>query len=718
MMRTRATLLLLPFLLVVAACGSEGTSGPVIPPPEEGYAFTYTPPAGAPAIQSMTVRGTFNDWGQTAMTLQSNGTWRVVIPLATGSYQYKFFINGQWPQDMCYDETWGAAEHDYWIDPTAEGCEDDGNGGQNAVLLIGQVAGIGFTHAAELPVYVSEAGGRLSLRFRAQAGRVLGASVVANNQTYPMHLQLRHGSQETWRVSVPVAVTSYRFTVMSSSGAEDFGPFSVPAERFRAVPWVGSSIGYQVFPERFWNGETANDTFTTTTDAWNFLDPDFRGMPPVLTDEWNGPILDNHCCGQYFGGDLQGVESRLSHLESLGVSLIYFNPLFAAGSAHGYDAFDHMQVAPEFGGEPALSALLTAARGRGMRLMWDFVPNHVGVGHFAFQDAVQNGPASPYWNWFYFKVPASQVEVGNPAHYDGWWGNGTLPELNTSNSAVMTYLLDVTRHWADFGFDGIRVDVVESIRNPQQFFPAFRLAARDANPDVYLVGEVWTRSPQWLQGDMFDSLMNYALGLDVIRRVVTGALTGAAAAREMALLYAEYPEASTAMQFNIISSHDTSRLLTLLGGGSLNGTPSAIALARQRLASAMLYALPGVPVTFQGDECAFLGSQSNHDEHRYPVQWQACDPGVLAHYQQLGNLKEDVAALHSPVIRQPTGEGSVLSFARGEPGAGELLAIFNTGAQSASYALPSGSWADLVSGETLSGSAPLAAYGWRYLELR
>ncbi|MGH7446020.1 MAG: glycoside hydrolase family 13 protein, partial [Longimicrobiales bacterium] len=373
----------------------------------------------------------------------------------------------------------------------------------------------------------------------------------------------------------------------------------------------------------------------------DFLHPSFRHPEPVLS-AWDAAMGSHHCCHQYFGGDLQGVADRLDHLEALGVTLIYLNPIFRAGSAHGYDTFDYMEIAPSFGDAQTLTSLLASARGRGMRMMWDFVPNHVGVGHWAFQDAVQKGTASAYWDWFRFKVPAGQIQVGNGQHYDGWWGIGSLPELNTPDAEVHAHLMEVARHWTEFGFDGIRVDVPESVRNPRQFFPALRQAAKAVDPEVYLIGEVWGRSPIWLEGDEFDSLMNYALGLEVLRRLAIGEISAAAAAREMTLLYSEYPEASTAMQFNIISSHDTSRLLTLLGGGARGMTPGAVPLARQRFASAMLYALPGVPVTFQGDECAFLGAVGNLDEHRYPMQWQDCDAAMVAHYTRLAELKRDL----------------------------------------------------------------------------
>jgi cyclomaltodextrinase / maltogenic alpha-amylase / neopullulanase len=258
--------------------------------------------------------------------------------------------------------------------------------------------------------------------------------------------------------------------------------------------------------------------------------------------------------------------------------------------------------------------------------------------------------------------------------------------------------------------------VPESIRNRSQFFPAFRQAAKSENPQVYLVGEVWGRSPDWLQGNEFDALMNYAAGLDVIRDFVNGARSAGAAVHHLALLYAEYPEAATAMLFNIISSHDTSRLLTLLQGGSLGATAPPSALASQRLASAMLYALPGIPITFQGDECAFLGTAGNYrDEHRYPMQWQNCDGVMLAHYRQLGELRHRLPALRSPVIRSLAADGHVVTFLRGEPGAGEVLALFNGGLDARTVQLPAGNWSDAANAAAVSGTASVAGRGWRLL---
>jgi cyclomaltodextrinase / maltogenic alpha-amylase / neopullulanase len=683
----------------------------------DGHLFRYAPPAGAPAVVSVSLRGSFNGWGETPMAQLPDGSWRVHVPLGDGRHQYKFFINGDWPADMCFDQTWGHAAHDYWIDPDADGCDPDGHGGQNAYVQVGEV-GLGFVHQPTSPAHVSAADGRVSIRFTVTAGRMASAVVTVGADTFPAHLQLRQGSQEIWRALVPEGSTAYGVTATASTGTESFGPYGVPGTLFRAVPWVGEAVGYQIFPERFWNGDRSNDEHGPATDAYHYLHPSFRYGPPILTEAWNGPMEHNHCCHQYFGGDLQGVAEKLDHLDALGVSLVYLNPIFTSGSAHGYDTYDYFEIAPNFGDEQTVRDLLGAARGRGMRLMWDFVPNHVGVGHWAFQHAVQHGDTSAYWNWFYFRVPHTEIQVGNNTHYDGWWGVGELPELNTAHAAVHAHLMEATRYWTEVGFDGIRVDVPESIRNRAQFFPAFRQAAKAVNPDVYLVGEVWGRNPGWLRGDEFDSLMNYAIGLDVIRMFALGWMTAGTAAQDMTRLYADYPEAATAMQFNIISSHDTSRLLTLLGGGTMGMTPSAIALGRQRLASALLYALPGVPITFQGDECAFLGVAGSGDQHRYPFQWDACDLAMLSHYRGLGELKRNLPALRSAAIRVPAATGSVLSFYRGEPGVGEVLALFNGANESRTVALPAGNWADAATGQAVNGSADLGPLGWLYLERR
>ena len=710
-----------PLLLVLAlaagpACNGEDPAVPDNddPPAQDGYAFTYTSPAQAPDILSISVAGSFNNWTALPMARQGGNTFEVKTPLEDGSYQYKFIIDGEWVNDMCFDETWGHPDQGYVVDPDADGCVGDGYEGQNAVVTVGEAA-LSFNHRATNPALVSVADGRLSIRFTARHGQVVSARAVAGGDTVDMHRQLQVGLDDVWRASLPESVTGYSFLIERPDTTIERGPYDTPANLFRSVGWVEDAVGYQIFPERFWNGDPSNDSAAVQNEEYHYRDPALGGAEPVLTEQWDGPMLESHCCHQYFGGDLQGILDRLDYLDGLGATVLYLNPIFLSGSAHGYDTFDYFQVAPNFGDSTLLRTLVDQAHARGMRIIWDYVPNHVGIGHWAFQDAVTSGEASDYWDWFEFYVPADSIQVGNGEHYEGWWGLGSLPELQTTNPDVMAHLMTVVEHWTEFGLDGIRVDVPGDIENRQEFFTTFRQTAKGLDPETYLVGEIWSRDPNWLKGDEFDALMNYAIGQEVVEQFARGDIPGVVAGRRMAELYAEYPEAATAMLFNLVASHDTGRLLTKLGGGDLGQTPSPTALARQRLASALLFAVPGMPVTWQGDECAFLGRSEGRHSARYPVQWSECDTGMQDHYTELAGLKRSIPALATGTIRSYATSDAILSFYRGEPGPGELLAVFNNRSMSSSLPLPAGSWTDAVSGASVSGSMAVDGFGWRYL---
>jgi hypothetical protein len=304
---------------------------------------------------------------------------------------------------------------------------------------------IEFRHSTSDPAYVSVADGRLSVRFGARAGRVRRALLVSGSDTLEMHLQLNNGLTDTWRVAADRGLSSYSLLIETTDSTETHGPYTPPVQPFQAVEWVASAVGYQIFPERFWNGDRSNDTLALGSDEYDFQHSAVRGTPPVVTSDWSGPVGGSHCCHQYFGGDLQGIIDRLGDLDARGVTVLYLNPIFSSGSAHGYDTFDYLEVAANFGDSTVLRALLDQAHARGMRVIWDYVPNHVGIGHWAFQDAIERGETSDYWDWFRFRVPADSVQAGNGAHYDGWWGIGSLPELQTVNSEVMDHLLEVAR---------------------------------------------------------------------------------------------------------------------------------------------------------------------------------------------------------------------------------------------------------------------------------
>ena len=687
--------------------------------------FRYTPPPGL-EVHSVSLRGSFNNWGETPMKKQPDGSWAVTLDLDPGEYAYKFFINKQWPHDMCDDPTFGNP----MVDPQADGCSDDGFGGQNAVRVVeapvqkasGPVE-LAFEHDPARAQFLSVADDRLALRFAATAGSVAKAEVLAGAKKYPMRRQLEAKGREYWRASLPDAPTRYRIHVFQTDGREaTFGPFEYSGNAFCGLDWVGERVGYQIFPERFFNGEPANDALALASDEYNFnakwrrLDPDNK---PFLSP-WNGPVTPQLCCHQYFGGDLAGIIRKLDYLTRQGVGLVYLNPVFDSGSAHGYDTHDYLKVSPKFGDKSDLHVFLDGAHARGIKVLFDFVPNHTGLGFWAFRDVVKRGPNSPYWNWYFIKK--WPFEPGDETAYECWWNIGSLPKLNTGNPAVRRYLLEIAKYWIRFGFDGVRVDVPGDLINAHAFFKEMRAELKKINPEAYLVAEIWQADPSWLAGDEFDSLMNYALGRGAILKYAKGKpaafASGKRALREMSQVYAVFPEASMDMGFNLIDSHDTSRLLTDLGGGKFGQHPTAEGLSRQRLATAILYALPGVPVHFQGDECAFLGEKDPYDKERYPLQWQQCDTRMQAFYRELAALKAQLPAFDTAVWRAYLGEGPLLGFFRGYPGAGEVLALFNNSVDPQTAQLPPGAWQDVKTHRTYRGKVPLEALGWRYLRRR
>lgn len=582
---------------------------------------------------------------------------------------------------------------------------------------------LGFEHEPLQPQFASVALGRLIVRFAANEGSVARAAVRVADQAYPMHPQLLLGSNRIWRASLPASVRDYSIWVQPAVGAEEiFGPFVLENPPV-GLDWVAGSVGYQVFPERFWNGDPTNDAATLANDEYNFnqlWNRNPQAARPFLSG-WSDRPAGDHCCHQYFGGDLEGFIQKLPHLVGLGVSLVYFNPLFEAGSAHGYDTHDYYQVAAKFGGERALRRALDLARQRGIRVIFDFVPNHTGIGFFAFQDVIKNGEKSPYYNWYFIKkwpfIP------GDANSYEAWGGFGSLPRLNTANPEVRQYLYKVAAHWIGFGFDGLRVDVANEILGPETFFPELRQAVRAVNPQAYLVAEIWGRDASWLQGDQFDSLMNYAIGRDILLRYARGGslalYNGRRAQNELSRVYLEYSEAAASMGFNLIDSHDTARMLSELGGGGLFDTPGEQARARQKLAVGLLYALPGVPFYFQGNECAFTGEKPGappYELYRYPMQWDRCDPATLAWFQKLGQLRRQIPALNQSAFRVYAGEGGLLAFWRGEPGPNEVLVVAQNQPALIALALPEGTWRDLWTGESVAERVVLDGIGFRYLQ--
>ncbi|MGL4373736.1 MAG: glycoside hydrolase family 13 protein, partial [Turicibacter sp.] len=270
-------------------------------------------------------------------------------------------------------------------------------------------------------------------------------------------------------------------------------PFMSPEDIFKAPAWAKETNWYQIFPERFANGDSSIDPQNVLAwDSelpWDFENPE-----------------------KFFGGDIQGIIDHLNHLEDLGINGIYLTPIFEAPSTHKYDTLDYYKIDPHFGDNETFKILVKEAHIRGMRIMLDGVFNHIGFTSMQFQDVIKNGENSPYKDWFYINQFPVVDEVGDPivGAYRTFGFTTIMPKLNTNNPEVKQYLIDIATYWIkEFNIDAWRLDVANEIGHV--FWREFRQAVKAVNPDVFIVGEAWHDSTPWLQGDQFDSMMNYPL---------------------------------------------------------------------------------------------------------------------------------------------------------------------------------------------------------------
>ncbi|MEM2009254.1 MAG: glycoside hydrolase family 13 protein [Thermosphaera sp.] len=664
-------------------------------PPNAPVYFAYTPFPNE-TVYKVSLAGDFTGWTPVPMDRLDNGTWVLLKCLPVGIVTYKYLINDVWVKDMSIDH-YGLP-----VDPDADGYVDDGYGGKNAIRrVVFPSETLFFIHVEYDPVYISIADDMVIVRLYSSNAKDARLYVIVGNSTYNMKIQLWTDYVVVWYRELPLD-EYFTYYFEADMGDRVLKIYKAPGEKtfnsnisllFKQVPWVRSAVGYQIFPDRFYNGDPSNDVRGNETDEL-WLNELVKGVTPVFS-AWNDPITSLHCCHQYFGGDLAGVYAKLDYLEGLGVKMIYLNPIFLSGSVHGYDPYDYTVVDPKYGNETILKLLLDEAHKRGMKVIFDFVPNHVGIGFWAFLDVYRNGPQSQYWNWFIIKK--WPFKLGDPTAYECWWGFGSLPKLNHSNPEVKQYLFNVVLQWLEFGFDGFRIDAPLEVLEADSFYRELRSLVKERFPDAYIVAEIWTLDPEWLRGHHFDSFMNYALGRDILLEYAAGRKTGDQVFRDLFRYYSSIPVSVAGMGFNNIGSHDTSRILTDLGGGRLGDTPSRESIDRLRLLVTLQFMLPGMPVVFQGDERGLLGSSRYYDEQRYPIQWDKMIPDVYHHYSNLSRLKAIIPALQTSVLTLHSSNGSIVSFFRGY--ANEVLVVANNALNQTVYQLPSGTWVLIYPGE-------------------
>ena len=374
--------------------------------------------------------------------------------------------------------------------------------------------------------------------------------------------------------------------------------------------WVQDAVFYQIFPDRFANGDPGNDP--VNVEPW--------GAEPTI---WN-----------FQGGDLRGVIERFDYLLDLGINAIYFNPIFHATSNHRYNISDYYLIDRKLGNKHDFSELLDVAHKNDVRIVIDGVFNHCGRGFFAFNDVLENHRYSPYMDWFHLNnVPPDAYSPGDADDYEAWWKFKSLPKFNTDNPKVRNYIFDIARYWIRFGVDGWRLDVPNEI-DDEDFWAEFRQVVKGENPEAYLVGEIWDGDPRWVGDKSFDGLMNYP-----IREAIIGLLTKTHTPIQFSEMInhqlSRYDQENVFAMYNPLGSHDTVRIKDELSGN----------INKLKLAYLLQMALPGAPAIYYGDEIGLEGGKDPGCRCAFPWDENEWDKDLQSYVQKSISLRKNQNSL-------------------------------------------------------------------------
>jgi neopullulanase len=442
--------------------------------------------------------------------------------------------------------------------------------------------------------------------------------------------------------------------------------------------WVQDAIFYQIFPDRF--------AKSTRNPSGN-----------LLFETWDSPPTSHG----FKGGDLYGITEKLDYLKDLGVNALYLNPIFASASNHRYHAFDYYAVDPLLGGNEAFDELLKKAHKKGIRIVLDGVFNHASRGFWQFHHVLECGDGSPYRDWFLFdperlsrrkhwgaypgpqELRALQHEDSITAiGYRGWWNLPALPKFNIGTPAVREFLFEVAEHWIKLGVDGWRLDVAEEI-DDDSFWQEFRHRVRKINPEAYIVAEIWHESHRWLQGDQFDAIMNYDVtkpmlaffpGTHINFRVLHQqsnyhGIQHVVDAHEFANRIDHnlrlYKQDVTYAQLNLLDSHDTPRFLSCAGGDKDS----------LKLAWLFMFAYPGAPCIYYGDEIGLDGEHDPDCRKSFPWEETKWDQDLLSYVKKLIALRKQYLTLRRGDFRRLWSAEGTYAFSRSLDGETMVVAL-------------------------------------------
>ncbi|MBN2104506.1 hypothetical protein JW835_10750 [bacterium] len=644
-------------------------------------------------VEDVFLAGTFNDWSGSSTPMldeDGDGDYETTLLLRPGTYQYKFVVDGAWITD-----------------PEANAYADEGRGEPNALITVTsdlqspvfkQGDGAVFTdHLSQKLDYFLVNPMETGLEFRTRAYLEDVETVELYYRPSGRDLQRRpfqatedDGVFQYYRIFIDVDPdSSMYFTICFQDGDTLF--YSIPEglvpdlpevkewfhygsemlPGFQVPEWVRHGIFYQIFPERFCNGNPGNDpdfsesyyTGKTTLPTEGKLNGEFFH----LVEDWydvsglkESPYRTDGRPDLYsfYGGDIQGVMKKLDYLKNLGITIIYFNPLNQGKSNHKYDPVDYLSIDPHFADESIFKKFVRKAHDCGIRIIVDMAFNHTGDSHFAFIDTKEKGPDSKYWHWYeWHQWPLPEDGCPTPCfYYECWWDFPLHPNLNFDlsrpnpeendvrdikeaepNIEVVRYILEVARYWlGELDIDGFRLDVPNEV--PFWFWDEFRQVVEQVKPDAFLIGEIWGNAMPWLGPRCFHSTMNYKYFRDpVLKFILKGWGTAEEFDQTLTTGRNLYPIQAGLSMMNLMGSHDTERVIHQANGN----------IKRVMMAALFSMTYPGVPHIYYGDEVGLEGGKDPDNRRTFPWNWKADEKRRQIHgfYQGMARLRHRYPAL-------------------------------------------------------------------------
>ena len=696
--------------------------------------FKYKPQG---AVGNVFLAGTFNDWNEakTRMTDDDgDGVYEVTLLLPVGRYQYKFVVDGKWITDE-----------------SAKAFADDGFGGKNSVIVVDDSfpdavleKGDGLIRTEDIPLKMDYSmvnpldSTKIEFKTRAHTNDIEEARLIysvdgkgletvdmkpygSDNvyQYYRKVLNIPYTSEvyfvfEYMDGGKDVYATPHGFADKEPSRNEMFFYSEKVLEPFFTPDWAKDGIFYQIFCDRFYNGDKSNDQ--------DFHEPYYKGknkLPPSgrtngeyfhFVKQWGNvsglmrsPYRTDGKPDYYsfYGGDIAGVMQKLQYLKELGITIIYFNPLTEGVSNHKYDPVDYLKIDPHFADEATFIEFVKKAHALGIRIIVDMALNHTGDWHFAFVDTKKKGPKSKYWNWYEWKKwPLPSEDVKRPCdYYACWWCFGHLPSLNYDlsrpdnaenmvpdiskadpNWEVVNYLLKIPPYWlGKLGIDGFRLDVPNEV--PLWFWKLFRKKVDEVKPNALLVGELWGNAMPWLGPDCFHSTMNYKYFRDpVLKFIAKGSESAAQFDGEIAPGRYIYPIQAVQVMMNLIDSHDTERFVTTAGSDD-----------RLMLAALFQMTYVGIPEIYYGDEVGLRGGKDPDDRRTFPWGWEKNPRRKKIHdfYRKVITIRHKYEALRTGDFETLLTDGKVYAYLRSDD-ENRILVAMNDNYSAKSVEVPLG----------------------------